>query len=266
MNKQNGNFTWFDKLTRVLNSLPAEYVGEMALAIANYGTYGDEPQFSEPLLGCVFEGIRDDIDNSVKWREDRRNQKRNDKGQFASNIENEETAGETVSEPYGDRTDTVTDTADTVTEKMATVTDAITYRDRPTKQSKAKQSNTMQSKENIYTQKAYQVQQSEPDLQPPQGRSAQTDPRALAFLCVFNEETGKSFSTLPLECANRLIATAYTTEDVRAMIRHKRREWDNAKMRKFITPKTLFGNKFDAYMDEAKNAKAEVSEYAKYDR
>jgi hypothetical protein len=66
MSKQAHEFTWSEKITRVLNSLPAEYVGEMALAIVNYGTYGDEPQFSEPLLGCVFVSIQDEIDRDCK--------------------------------------------------------------------------------------------------------------------------------------------------------------------------------------------------------
>ena len=61
-------FTWFPKLTRVLKALPAENVAEFALAVAAYGTDGEEPSFSSPILAAVFEGVRDDVDNSVNAR------------------------------------------------------------------------------------------------------------------------------------------------------------------------------------------------------
>ena len=62
-------FTWFPKFTRVLAAVPPEHVGEVALAIARYGTDGEEPEFSDPLLAAVFAGLREDIDNSVNARE-----------------------------------------------------------------------------------------------------------------------------------------------------------------------------------------------------
>ena len=61
-------FTWFPKFTDVLKSLPHDMVGEMAIAIADYGTSGKEPEFSNPLMLAVFAGIREDIDNSINAR------------------------------------------------------------------------------------------------------------------------------------------------------------------------------------------------------
>ena len=61
-------FTWFPKLTHVVQALPAENVAEFAVAVAEYGTCGEEPAFSSPLLAAVFEGVREDIDNSVNAR------------------------------------------------------------------------------------------------------------------------------------------------------------------------------------------------------
>ena len=61
-------FTWFPKFTDVLKSLPPDMVGEMAIAIADYGTIGKEPEFSNPLMLAVFAGIREDIDNSINAR------------------------------------------------------------------------------------------------------------------------------------------------------------------------------------------------------
>ena len=61
-------FTWFPKFTDVLKSLPHDMVGEMAIAIADYGTSGKEPEFSNPIMLAVFAGIREDIDNSINAR------------------------------------------------------------------------------------------------------------------------------------------------------------------------------------------------------
>jgi uncharacterized phage protein (TIGR02220 family) len=284
MNAQQTSFTVFSKFGEVGAKLNEDDRKEFYFAVMEYGLTGVMPQVSY-VVELLLTLIKNDLDNSREYYAKKQNMARDESGRFvkkseqtyekmdAGNVENVENfelvensqnsddeilqnrmshRKPPYGEPYGEPLEN------------ATVNRATHSTDSEKRKEKKRKERI--GKENTYTQKAYQVQQSEPDLRPPQGRSAQTDPRALAFLCVFNEETGKSFSTLPLECANRLIATAYTTEDVRAMIRHKRREWDNAKMRKFITPKTLFGNKFDAYMDEAKNAKAEVSEYAKYDR
>lgn len=63
-------FSWFPKLTKVLKTLPEEHFAEMALAIMEYGNHGIEPEFSNPLLHAVFEGIREDVDNSLKQRYD----------------------------------------------------------------------------------------------------------------------------------------------------------------------------------------------------
>ena len=62
-------FTWFPKLTRVLETLPSENVAEFAMAVAEYGTNEEEPTFSSPLLAAVFEGVREDIDNSINARQ-----------------------------------------------------------------------------------------------------------------------------------------------------------------------------------------------------
>ena len=68
MSDEPRKFSWFPKMTLVLRSLPAEYVGEMAMAMTEYGTFGTEPQFSNPLLMAVFEGVREDIENSIAQR------------------------------------------------------------------------------------------------------------------------------------------------------------------------------------------------------
>lgn len=62
------SFTWFPKLTRVMAKLPPELAGVFAAAVAAYGTNGTEPSFDNALMEAVFEGVREDIDNSVAAR------------------------------------------------------------------------------------------------------------------------------------------------------------------------------------------------------
>lgn len=61
-------FTWFPKFTRQLERVPEEHRLELAMAVMEYGTYGTEPGFSDWGLAAVFEGMREDIDNSKAAR------------------------------------------------------------------------------------------------------------------------------------------------------------------------------------------------------
>ena len=58
------SFTCFDKFKGVLDSIPDEADRKtMALAIIEYGLTGEDPAFGYPL-SAIFEGVREDIDNS----------------------------------------------------------------------------------------------------------------------------------------------------------------------------------------------------------
>lgn len=64
-------FTWFPKLTNTLNEIAKDFpelVGEFALAVSNYGTFGIMPEFSNIALKYAFFGVKDDIDNSINAR------------------------------------------------------------------------------------------------------------------------------------------------------------------------------------------------------
>ena len=69
------NFTWFAKLTDIVNEVSKdmpEAVGELVCAITNYGTYGIEPEFDNLAVKYAFMAVREDIDNSVAARENGR--------------------------------------------------------------------------------------------------------------------------------------------------------------------------------------------------
>ena len=58
-------FTWFPKLTATAAKVPEEQRGALLWALALYGTTGEEPDLEWPL-DAIFEGLREDIDNSKR--------------------------------------------------------------------------------------------------------------------------------------------------------------------------------------------------------
>lgn len=61
-------FTFQAKYADALKGLPEEAQAEFALAIINYGCYGEEPCFKTPYLYALFTLAREDVDYSVKSR------------------------------------------------------------------------------------------------------------------------------------------------------------------------------------------------------
>ena len=73
-------------------------------------------------------------------------------------------------------------------------------------------------------------------------------------IAYLNEKTGKRFSPKSA-VANRTIKArlkeGYTLDDFRTVIDKKVRSWKNdARMAQYLRPETLFGTKFDGYLNE----------------
>lgn len=62
---QETKFSWFPKLTATVAKVPEEQRGALLWALAQYGTYGVEPELDWPL-DAIFESLREDIDNSKR--------------------------------------------------------------------------------------------------------------------------------------------------------------------------------------------------------
>lgn len=62
---QEAKFTWFPKLTATVAKVPEEQRGAILWALAQYGTFGIEPDLAWPL-DAIFESLREDIDNSKR--------------------------------------------------------------------------------------------------------------------------------------------------------------------------------------------------------
>lgn len=65
---EESKFTWFPKFTKQLELVPEELQAQLVMACIKYGTYGIEPEFNDWSLIAIFEGMKEDIDNSKAAR------------------------------------------------------------------------------------------------------------------------------------------------------------------------------------------------------
>lgn len=84
------------------------------------------------------------------------------------------------------------------------------------------------------------------------------------ILTYLNQKTNSSFR--PCKTNNtlvrRLLQDNYTYEDLKEVVDFKCSEWINvAEMCQYLRPSTLFGDKFDAYLNAAKKAHNNTSSY-----
>lgn len=80
-----------------------------------------------------------------------------------------------------------------------------------------------------------------------------------------NTISGKSYTTRSktnMEHINARLREGFSTDDFKVVIEKKCKEWGGTTMDKFIRPQTLFGNKFEAYLNEKSHVK--TSSESKY--
>lgn len=257
------SFTWFEKFGEVMEALPDENQAEFALAIVRYGSLGEEPEFSSPLMTALFTAIREDVDNSLTKRASASKGGRPAKQQVkTSKAEASETGfakPETNEKPNPETGSEVSETSakpvsETGFEKPKTQSNTV--------QANTVQANTSQTREN-------QAKPSQEDALFPED-----DPEANAFAefaagCIdaFNAETGSDYrwgggGRLALDL-RRMFDAGRTVDDARAVVRRKRDEWRGSKrMARNIRPETLFGEKFESYLNEKGADHADAGVYA----
>ena len=225
-------FTWFPKLTRVMRSLPPELAAEFSVSVANYGTHGIEPSFENPIMEAVFEGVREDIDNSANNRSKNKGgrpsqKKAQDAPKNNPGFDTEETRVRNSENPGFDTEET-----------------QVSEVENPSYIYQAKPSHTKPSQDNPPTPLADEFG-AEP---------GEFETFAMACLDAFNAETGQDYRSsggtdwLDLR---RIHDNGRTVDDVRAVVRLKLREWGrDPKMRRYVRPSTLFGPKFEEYLAE----------------
>ena len=92
---------------------------------------------------------------------------------------------------------------------------------------------------------------------------------AAQCLAAYNEEAGQQVG-YPSEKAwlgmRRIFDAGRTLDDVRQVVRKKRMQWQgDERMRRFIRPETLLGDKFESYLNEP-GEEAIEDEFSQYDR
>lgn len=83
---------------------------------------------------------------------------------------------------------------------------------------------------------------------------------------ILNEEIGKAYKPTTPKTASLIRARlkeGFTVEDFRRVIETKAQEWRGGEMEKYLRPETLFGTKFESYLNQGK--RYERKDYAVYD-
>ena len=255
------SFTWFEKFGEVMETLPAENQAEFALAIVRYGSLGEEPEFDSPLMAALFTAIREDVDNSLTKRASAskggrppKAGKRQAETNGGGNAETGSGKPKTKDKPKPETGFGVSETKDKPVSE--------TGFEKPKTQSNTVQANTSQTREN-------QAKPNQEDECFPED-----DPEANAFAefaagCIdaFNAETGSDYrwgggGRLALDL-RRMFDAGRTVEDARAVVRRKRDEWRSSKrMAQHIRPETLFGERFESYLNEKGADHADAGVYA----
>lgn len=94
--------------------------------------------------------------------------------------------------------------------------------------------------------------------------SGKPDPIPYAeIISCLNQVTGKSFKNV--ETHKKLIRARWheeaTLDDFKKVIDNKSSEWLGTDMAKYLQPSTLFGSKFDQYLNQTKSAKQKGGSY-----
>jgi uncharacterized phage protein (TIGR02220 family) len=94
-------------------------------------------------------------------------------------------------------------------------------------------------------------------------KSGKPDPVSLSILTLLNEKLGKSFKPVDanLRHINARLKEGYGVEDFAFVIQDKRSEWGGSDFEKYLRPQTLFGPKFDSYLQKAKSISLETGRY-----
>lgn len=99
----------------------------------------------------------------------------------------------------------------------------------------------------------------------PQVKPKTNDDFIEKIINYLNECTGKSFKTnskVAIININARLSDGYTLDDFLKVISVKSTKWLNTKFEDYLTPNTLFGNKFESYLNENINSEKTKQENA----
>lgn len=212
-------FTWLDKYTEVLESVPDEDArARLALAIVEYGSDGREPNLEWPL-SSIFLGLKDDLDFSRAAHESGKRGGRPRKAQA-------KTVGEDSTEtPLEEKEKTEKGSENPPLETL--FENGGDSEKGGETQSNAKQCKALQSKEHDLPYESI------------------VDDLNAACGTRFRASTPKTRSLIRARWAE-----GFREDDFRAVFRRKAGEWRGTEMERYLRPETLLGTKFESYLNE----------------
>lgn len=211
-------FSWFPRLTEVLAEVCRDFpeqAGAFALAVSRYGTYGEEPEFEELALRYAFMAVKNDIDCSLAARN-------KNKGGRPS----KKTAGKTeVSE---------------VSENGNGGYGGL----KPSKPPLRNISQVKLGKEKEKTPKGVKKKET--------GKQSEDIPFD-AIISRLNAKAGTAYrpkSDKTRSLIRARFAEGFTEADFAAVIDKQVERWaGDPEMSRFLRPETLFGTKFEGYLN-----------------
>ena len=209
-------FTWFPKITKVFNKIEDETHKLLFIqAVLNYGTYGIETELPYPI-NAMLESIKDDIDNSLNSRRSGSKGGSNKKKE-ATPLEEVAKGGSTTSEPP----------LDNVVTPLEEVAKGGSEHAEPI----PKHTNTIHTSTN---KELYSPEISE-------------------IVNYLNEKAGTSYRSSSKNTKARIKARlkeGFTVQDFKDVIDGRIRLWaKDPRMSEYIRPDTLFGSKFESYLN-----------------
>lgn len=222
-------FNW----AQMLRDMPDPEAGQLIKGIAAY-ELGEEVSFDNPLLSAVFSMIRDKLDednekykervrkleeNKKRWWEEKQKAQSTDRSLADSNRSLPEN-NRSLTDLYSD---TVTDTDTDTVNVTVTDTDTVTVTDV----TNVTNNNKIRSP-------------AEPNI-------------TAEVVDYLNQKLGTRYKA-DTEKTRRLIRARIregaTLEDFRKVIDKKVKEWRGTKLEPYLRPETLFGTKFEGYLNQ----------------
>ena len=247
------SFTCFDHFAETIEMCPSEEMqGKLALAILKYGIYGEEPELEWPL-DSIFHALRNDIDNSVTARSKNKGGRPKKDEEAENNAPKTQKTGVSENKNGG---------FERKKPRFSEIENGGFENEKPN----INQANIGQSKLNqakpIQPKTDQEGERARADAQ-----AGDDDARFIAdALDIFNAETGLDVRDLTPEAMlglQRIRGSGRTLDDVRRVVRAKREQWGgDQRMRRYLRPSTLFGEKFEEYLAESRKV---VMTYAEYD-
>lgn len=226
---------WYFKYA---SELTLEEFGLIFKAIACYGQYGEEPGFEDRGLRLIWNDIKTELDkNRASWEHTCEVKRQNGKKGGRPKKTQENPMGSDGLEEKPNETEENRQLSEVGEEKP---TETYRFLNGENK--------TYENMNNEYMSNEYM---NIPPYNPPTGGNPSLCKNVIDYL---NEKTGKSYKPSSRKTQDLIKARfkeGFTEEDFKTVIDKKTSAWLNdSKMNQYLRPETLFGTKFEGYLNE----------------